>query len=306
MKFYFSIQFKRLHRHLKDFGVEPLIGYVLLVGAFYGASNRIFERLPYAPYIYMVFSLAIVFAIKTFFLKIDFLKLHYLKNYFRKLLISSHLIIAMPFVGFLVYKSFPIHAIVLFFAAFFFSFIPQAKEIQLVIPTPFYRRPFEFIIGFRKTFGYLLIAYAFLGIGLVVDNYNLSMAAIVIVFLVCAMYYMMADPHFYIWIHSLGPKDFLKHKITIAIRYSVLLTSPLLVILGFKDYTKFPIVLLFECFGIFFLSLSILIKYAFNKVGVSIIQSVILGVCFFFPPIMLFTIPYFYKKAINELKLLLS
>ena len=54
MKYYFTLQYKMLNRHLKAFGLPPIIGYILAIIFFIGGSVYLFYKTEYAAYIYRI------------------------------------------------------------------------------------------------------------------------------------------------------------------------------------------------------------------------------------------------------------
>jgi len=129
---------------------------------------------------------------------------------------------------------------------------------------------------------------------------------LVSVFFVCSSYYMKPDPDFYIWIHAMNSREFLQHKITIAIKYSFMLTTPILLVLAVFYLDQIHITLIFMILGWLYLIMYLLMKYSFRNLEMGMFHLIIGLLCLLFPPIMIIAIPYFYYKAINNLDLLLK
>jgi len=106
MKEYLTLQYKMTKRKLSD-GSRPIVGYLLallILLVFAGFSVLLlYSEMTFAPYIYVLISL--FFTSKLSEIKRnDFLKICFASGY-RKIRILENLIIALPFVIFLVCKQ---------------------------------------------------------------------------------------------------------------------------------------------------------------------------------------------------------
>src|SRR5690606_1791957 len=98
------------------------------------------------------------------------------------------------------------------------------------IPTPFTKQPFEFIIGFRRSYLLLLVLYVLAGIGFYVCNPNLVLFCLACIALICICYYLLPEPIFYLWNDHHTAKGFLMRKFGRGILHCLLLTLLLLLI----------------------------------------------------------------------------
>ncbi|WP_299213561.1 hypothetical protein [uncultured Aquimarina sp.] len=305
MRYYFLLQYKRIHRSFKDFGTEPFIGYPIIVVLFYLMSSSIFENVLYANYIYVLISTLFAYAVGNSE-HARFIKQHFSIVNYRKIVVMNNMLKVTPFAIFLLYKTYYTEVFLVYALAFFVSLAKKRSRVSLTIPTPFGKKPSEFVIGFRKTFWLFLLIYGLAAIATYKGNFNLGVFSLVSIFFVCSSYYMKPDPDFYIWIHAMNSRDFLKHKIVIAIKYSFMLTAPILFVLSVFYLDQIHITLFFLIMGWLYLVMYLLMKYAFQNQGLELFQGVVGVLCLLFPPIMVITIPYFYTKAINNLDLLLK
>lgn len=305
MKFYFLLQYKRIHRHIKDFGVSPVIAYGLIGILFYWGSVSFYESVLLPHYFYTIIAIVVVF-ISSSIKHNDAIKQYFSQVNYRKITGINHVLLATPFVLFLIYRSNYKESVIVYAASILLSFIKKPNGFSFVIPSPFYKWPFEFIIGFRKIFWVFIAAYGLAVISVYVDNFNLGISSIILVLLICSSFYTKQDSDYYIWIHAMKPKEFLKYKMKIAVGYSLMLTVPILLILSVAYLHQFHVVLIFEILGIVFVLLYVLLKYAFKGEGVGILQALIGGLCLLFPPALLIVVPYFYTKAIRNLNSLLA
>ncbi|WP_299903280.1 hypothetical protein [uncultured Aquimarina sp.] len=300
MKYYYQLQYKRVHSAFKDFGTEPVIGYPIIVFLFCWMSLSFFDRVLYANYIYIFIATIFAYSL-TNANHVEFLKQHFSAAEYRKIMILNNLIKVIPFALLLVVKGFFIEAFVLCVIGVLISFLKKGKRQTIIIPTPFGKEPTEFIIGFRKTFWVFPLVYGLTGIAIYKENYNLGIFALILILLVCSGYYTKPDPAYYVWIYDKNPKEFLKHKVMVALKNSLLLVLPILIVLVVFYAKETHFTLLFLLIGWLYLIMYVFMKYAFEYYGLGIFQGIVGALCLLFPPIMIITIPYFYKEALRNL-----
>ena len=304
MKEYFQLQWKMFNRHLIDFGITPFLAYPILILIFVFASNALFERVAIASYVLPFFAI-------IYFLKLggkirnDFLRISFSSKKYKQIRILENLLISFPFVVFLVYKSEFLIALVLLIVAVVFSFIKTPSGSNITIPTLFKKHPFEFTEGFRKTLYMFPIAGFLTYISIEVNNFNLGVFAIVAVFLVCISYNTKTEENYFVWMFKKSPTDFLRYKIKVAIISTSLLMIPFLIILGifYPEYIHFLV--LIHIVGCFYLAQFVIAKYADFPRQINFPIAIILLLSISFPPNLLFTFPYLYKKAIQKLSIVL-
>ena len=151
MKYYFSIQQKRLGRLLKSSGIHPVGAIILTLIGFSTITYVLFENTIYAKYIYPLIGLSLMLSLVKSE-KINFLKLCFSEKDYLKIRLFENLFIIIPFlVGLIAFNELLIGGIYII-VGITMSFVKLNSKINLVLPTPFYKNPFEFIIGFRKIF----------------------------------------------------------------------------------------------------------------------------------------------------------
>ncbi|WP_299438140.1 hypothetical protein [uncultured Aquimarina sp.] len=305
MRYYYQLQYKRIYRIFKDFGTEPFIGYPLIIVLFCWISSSFFDKVLYANYIYVMISIVFAYTLSNTE-HARFLKQHFSAINYQKIIVYNNLLKVAPFVMFLIYKMCFIEALLACFLTFSISFANKKNKISITIPTPFGKRPPDFIVGFRKTFWLFLLIYGVAFVTVYKDNFNLGIFSLVSVFFVCSSYYLKPDPKFYIWVHAMNSREFLKHKILIAFRNSFVLALPILITLSIFYLDQWYITLFFLCMGFLYMMMYLLMKYSFQNQGMEMFQGIIGVLCLLFPPIMVIAIPYFYNKAINNLDQLLK
>lgn len=305
MKDYFSLQLVMTNRKIKEAGINPFFGYLLVLLAFILLSEYIYQKTDFAKYLVILicFSLQFKLSEKN---KADFLISTFGDKTKKILRVLENLIVCIPFVFILVYKSNFIEASILFLLSIILALVSFQTNLNFTIPTPFSKRPFEFSVGFRKTFFIFPIAYALTVIAINVDNLNLGVFSMLLIFLTTLSFYTKPENEYYVWIHAETPKSFLKNKIIVATKFVALLVSPILFSLLIFYLTDFGMILLFFLIGLLFLWTIILAKYSAYPDEMNLPEGIIIALSIFFPPILLIIIPFFYGKSINRLKSILN
>lgn len=304
MKSYFSLQWILLIRKLNDLGFNPLISFVLAAAFFIGISELLFYKTHLAPFI--LIGIALMISIQSNHkAKAEFVQITFGDASARMIRLLENLLIALPFTISLLIHGAYWQLGLLLGLMLAFSYITFSFTYQTVFPTPFRKHPFEFIIGFRKTILIIFAAYGLTIIALVVNNFQLGIFSYLVLFMICISFYGKPEEPFFVWIHAQKPKEFIFKKIKTATVYSSLLISiPVLTLLVFYPFDAW-IILLFVLIGFVFLWTSILAKYASFPEEINITYSFLIIICAPVPILLLFLMPFFYKKAIHSLKELL-
>ena len=290
-------------RKLSD-GYHPIVGYLLallILLVFVGLSMFIFHKTTFAPYTYVFISLYFTSKLSEI-RRNDFLKICFGNEEYRKLRILENLIVALPFVIFLIYKQqiYPVFALIALTALI--AFLTLKTTYSITIPTPFYKKPFEFTVGFRNSFFMFPIAYGFAIIAVVVDNFNLGMFSLILVFLTILTYYLKPENEYFVWSYSFTPAKFLIEKIKTAFLFSFYLCSPIFILLSIF-FENFGIMFLFTLLGYVYLTILVFLKYSAYPNEIGVLHSLILVACFLFPlPMLVVVIPFSAVKSVNNLK----
>ncbi|MBK6477381.1 MAG: hypothetical protein IPF93_03680 [Saprospiraceae bacterium] len=96
MKYYFELQFRMLQRNLSEFGLQPLIAFIVLPLLFIGGSAVLFSRTPYAAYFIVLVSLYVI-SLLGHSKRNTFLKTIFSFEKYRVLRLVENLILALPF-----------------------------------------------------------------------------------------------------------------------------------------------------------------------------------------------------------------
>ncbi len=294
-----------INRSFIENGMPVILGYLILICAFIFGSKTLFLKIDYALNIYLLLYITLILKISDV-TRNRFLKYCFKSSYYKWIRIIENILLALPFIGFIIY-----HKDFQFIPAFLFvgiilGFINLKSGYNVTIPTPFSKQPFEFTIGFRNTFYIYLISLFITFKAIEVSNLNLGIASIISVFLIVFSYYSIPEPAFFVWNYNLNPKKFLNQKIKTSIVYSSYLAIPITIVLGIYFYDNFITILSFVFIGYVFLITIILAKYAAYPDKMNIIQGVLIAFSIYFPPMLAVVIPYFYFQSIKQLKPLLK
>lgn len=305
LKSYFAIQIKITARKFLDFGVHPLLGILLILVGFVAFSEYLFHQISLAPYLFAFVSLTFASALSAE-KRNDFLQLCFPSKRYKLVRTIENTLTALPFVIFLVYKQNFLVAVILLFISLLFAWSNFRTNFNFTLPTPFYKKPFEFIVGFRKTI-LLLIGACFLEfIALSVNNFNLGIFALATVFFIVLTFYSTPENEIFVWNFIVSPTKFLLSKIKIALFFSSMLSLPFVATLVTFYPEKFGIILAAWIIGFLLIITVILAKYAAYPSEMNLPEGIVIALGLSFPPLLLIFAPYFYLKAIQKLKTYLS
>ncbi len=97
MRFYFTLQYKMLNRHISDFGLHPFWGYLLSFIIFIGLSLYLFHLTAFAPFIYIFIALGFVYRLSEKS-RNDFISQCFNESGYYKIRIVENLICVLPFI----------------------------------------------------------------------------------------------------------------------------------------------------------------------------------------------------------------
>ena len=306
IKHYIHLQYKMANRRMKSYGMHPAVAYPLLLTVFIVFSLLLFyPQIVYLKYIYLFipFYLSSNLAGTG---RNDFLKICFKDKTYKIVRIVENLIVALPFITFLLYERFFLLALLLTVLMVFSATIQTQNHFSFVIPTPFAKNPFEFTAGFRNAFYLFALVYGLAVIAVVVGNFNLGAFALILTLLIPCSFYMKPENPYYVWQFSLPPARFLYCKMKIALIYSLILSFPILLLLGSFYIEHTPILLLCFLLGYAYLTLFIVIKYNSYPSEAGLLEGIIILLCFVIPPLLLIMIPYYFNQSVKQLKTLLQ
>jgi hypothetical protein len=305
MKDYFYLQYIMTNRKIKEAGLPPLLGYLFVLIAFVLLSAYVFQKTDFAKYLVILISLSTLFKLSEN-TRADFLLSTFGDKIKIQIRILENTILCLPFVLLLLYKSVFLEASMLFLCSLLLSLFTLQSAFHFTIPTPFSKNPFEFSTGFRRSFFLFPIAYALTFMAIKVDNFNLGLFSMLLIFLIAMSYYPTPENEFFVWVHADSPRSFLKKKMMVALSYVMLLASPILISLLIFYPLEFEKTLLLLLIGILLLLTIILAKYTAYPTEINFPEVIKIALCLFFPPLFVVMIPYLYFKAVANLKYILN
>jgi hypothetical protein len=305
MKEYFELQYKMTNRRFKDTGFEPLLAYLTLTVGFFGLSIYLFHKTEFAEYIFQLSALTLIGKLSET-RRTEFLKICFGETKLKKIRVTENLICSLPFLIFLLYKHLFFSGLLLLVFTTILALLNFRTTINFTVWTPFSKRPFEFTTGFRNTFYVFFAAYALTAIAVSVNNFNLGVVAMLLVFATTLGYYTKPENEYYVWTYNVNAKEFLFSKIKTAIFFSTSLALPIAVAIAIFYPQNIGILSLFFFVGWAFLISVIVSKYSAYPDEMNITQGILLALCIWFPPILVVLIPYLFRKSENRLSNLLK
>ena len=301
MKYYFHLQYQRILRKLGAFGIQPLLGVALAVLGFIALSKFLFYKTTYANWIYVAAAISVLGNLGEQ-KRNDFLKNTFPVERFRQVRIVENITIAIPFLVYLLYEGDYWFALGLSIIAILLATFTFRRVFHFTIPTPFWKFPFEFIVGFRKLFLLVLIGFFLTFQAIQVGNHNLGFFSLGLQFFISLMYYNQPENPYFVWVFKGTSQQFLGKKIATSLICSRISTFQVIWRLMFY-FTELWLVLIgIQIFGYILLLTIILAKYSAFPSEMSLPQVLFYFISLIFPPLFLFTIPMFYKQSSQKLK----
>jgi hypothetical protein len=291
-------------RAITGFGVNPFLGLTIGTGIFIWMSIIVFKKVNYPQYFYSFLSLVVITTLSNKS-RNDFLKITFFRKKYFIIRIFENLIYSIPFLFFLAYKGEYLVALITIVMSSLFSLITFSGKSALVIPTPFSKRPYEFSIGFRRTYLLLIILIIISFISIFDHNFNLGIVCLFGMFLVCITYYSEQEPVFYVWIYAQSPQVFLRKKIKTALYFSFLLSLFIAIpLICFNTSYTYQVALVIVI-GLLDMVLIVVGIYSNYPARLNLIQNIQIITAIVFPPLLLFAIPNLYYQAKRRLNVFL-
>lgn len=305
MKEYFHLQIKMLNRKMLAFGIPIVLGYVLSLIVFVLGSYFLFLKTEFAVYIYFLIALSFISQLSETN-RNDFLKSIFKKSAYHRIRVVENLILVSPFLLFLVYKGYFKLSLVLLILSAIISLFHFKSSIQFTIPTPFFKKPFEFVIGFRKSLVVIILAYLIALVSIVVGNFNLGAFSVLLIAIVCISFYAKPENEYFVWNYSLTAKQFLLEKAKACVVNFTLLCLPVLLALGIVNITDAYILLILYFTAVAYLITVVLAKYSAYPNEMNLPQVILMAISLLMPPMLIVIAPIFYSKSIKKLNTLLA
>lgn len=304
MKYYLNLQFKLWSRQIQETGVPIPLAVLILIGLLV-LLNYLFTVYPiYAPYVIALIGLQ-ASGFLSHHDRNEFLKISFSSQEYYKIRTIENLLFASPFLILLMIHTEFIVATVFLTLSVLMLFLKVKAFNQKAIPTPFKKKPFEFIIGFRNNWTTLIILYILFCIGLSFDNFNLGLVCMALAGFSQIRNYDLTESELYVWNYSMEPREFLWFKLKRACVQLITIVFPMVLalIILYPSYFIFSIcVLVICCIGISFF---ITIKYAVFPRAIQIPEYLLFCIGIVLLPLAFFLFPYYFNKASQNLKSIL-
>lgn len=300
MKKYLLLQFKRTLRYFSERGIAPLLGLILLACLIGGLGYLISIRTSHAGIVYLTLQMFALLALGER-RKIETLKLIYSKGLFRKLRIVENLIVSVPFMVCLIIFREQYFYVSLVLPVFMGFVLVDGVRFR-TIPTPYTKEPVLLPAGFRKTLLINISAYTGLIFSLLIDNYNLGLFALIVMVFIYFSFYNAREPYEYVWIFNLSAKAFIIQKLKEGAFGLILFVAPALIIIIARDWESSYLPLIILLLAVLNLINLIGAKYADFPNEIMIPNGLVVALAMIISPLVIITIPYFYSKAIRNLK----
>lgn len=302
---YLKLQFLILNRKTKDFGVPPILAYPLLLILLILLSNTLYAKTNYAGYFILTAALSLVSRLSEPKRNV-FLKSLFNSNAYTYLRIVENIICCLPFTLFLTYKNQYLFVLALNVLALLIALLNFTRTLNFTIPTPFGKKPFEFVIGFRNTFFVFPIAYFLTYTSIRVDNFNLGIFSLLLTAITCFTYYNKPENIFFVRNYNLTPAAFLFEKTKTSFIYFTLLSLPIVVALSVSFFSKIDLILIFYLFCYVYLAAIVFAKYSAFPNTIEIQQVMLITISLLFPFSILLISPFFYVQSIKKLTPILN
>lgn len=305
MKFYFVLRCRLISRYLADSGINPVLLCLIILISFVMLSQYLISKTTYAHYAYALVPVILASGLSSVERNI-FLRSCFSDHQYNGIRLIENSLVALPFVIMLAVNLRFTGALIAILFSSLLSVIRVSPRYHVVIPTPFYRFPFEFLVGFRKAFPMIVIAYIFAGIAIAVANFNLGVFSLILLLLICLSFYMEPESKFYVWCYSMTSTEFILSKLKVLIIYMSMLTFPVLIALVVAFSDRYMGLLAVQVVGYISACAALLAKYSWFPRRLPLPHLIIFTIAVIFVPSVIVLIPYYYFKSRSALKEILK
>lgn len=305
MIYYFKLQTKRLERMFQENGIKPVLGYLLVLIIFISSSLYLFHKTTHAALIYFFLAISLIIRLgeKN---RVDFISLIFPKKSFTQIRLTENLITSIPFTLILVYEKEYLFSLLIPLCSILTALFHFRMKWNFTIPTPFKKYPFEYIVGFRKTFFLYALSYFLCFKAVQIDNFKLGLFSAGLIFIIGMLFYIKPEAPYFVWIFSTNSKSFLIRKIKSSFLCSLLAALPILIVLMIFYSENYLIISGITILGLILLLSIIMVKYSSFPFEISLPEALLYATSLWFPPLLIFTIPFFYLKSKNNLESILE
>lgn len=297
---YFKLHFTLLLRSVRSTGI-PLalcgaVFFATLFGLWWYALEHVLEVFCISLLILFTALSPLGYSDRTDFLKTTFSTVPFL--IIRGI---ENAVVALPIALSLFFAHQIVYAFGVMVFALLWALVKNKHTSTYVLPTPFRNHPFEFISGFRQTWFMLLLPLALVYLSRAHDNINFALFGLVLYYLVFMTYYQRQEPQYFVWSYMGRAQSFLWKKMVMVLLHSSMVVSLPFLLTIFYFPSAFFYCLAACLFGLSVLLTQLFAKYATFPHQATGAQAVYVGLCIWFPPMVLVIMPYLYMKAEKNL-----
>ena len=180
------------------------------------------------------------------------------------------------------------------------SLLNNVRRISFQVPSPFSRQPYEFTVGFRRSYLFIMGIYLLTFISIHYNNLNLGLFSLLLIYLLCITFYSHLDPIFYVWIYAQSPKIFLVKKMKTALFYSSCLSLIIVLPLIYFYKNELPIIFITFVVGILYIIAGVLSVYVHYPKRMTLAHQMQLYFGILIPPVLLLIIfNFFFTKPMT-------
>jgi len=299
--YYLNLEWKLINRKLIKIGFNLTVFWIVVPALFSLIAWNLVQKDTISAWV-LLGGFSLLFQVPLSKIHHNFLDANVGKLNITAVRITRNLLLSIPLVLLFAMFNKWQQILALFVLALLFSWIKTPQIKLFALPTPYRKYPFEFIIGFRRYFWIWTILVPMIYVSKTYQNDALAIFAFAVILLVQLQFFNTQEPTWYIWNEAKTPSEFLFYKIRIGMICSLISnTIPAILLCIFLPESTIIIASMWALsliLGVF----AILCKYAFIPSQLPTMQGFIFAFNLIFPPLLLFSIPYLFKKAELNLK----
>lgn len=300
MLYYLQLQLQFFKRRFEQAGFNFFLAVLLLCGLLCGLSYLLYQKTAFAGLIlgFMALSFCWNLARKV---RTEFLQMTFRGTFYKKIRLVENLLITAPFlIEFAIYLDW-IALLGTLSIAIILSQLSLSKMTHFVVPTPYGKNPFEFLLGFRKYFWIVPIGISLILIGWKYENFNLSIVAYAAIGLLTLQFHGIPENEHYVWNEAKNTKQFLNAKLLLSSKQLfVWLVIPLVTMVLLFPKMYLFIFLAYACVQLFSWTI-IAAKYARFPNEITFVDMLLIAFCLGCPPLLIPLFIYFYRTANQSL-----
>lgn len=305
MHYYFRLQLRRVFRLFESNGMHPYVGIILAAIAFCITCFYLIHQFENGEWYVGAIGVAMNYQLLSSNHHGFLSTLFDVRTTIKVRLIES-ICVSLPFITVVLGYSFWDVSLAILFLAIVLPFLPIKKRNNIVVPTPFKRIPYEFPVGFRTTLLAFPLAIVPALIGFQVENPNLMLGAILVMTITIMSFGYQPEPAEYVWMHKRTPGQFIWYKLRSTFIGSQIILVPLTILLIALTPSNWLLIALLQLTATIFILALRLAKYAAYPNEIGIAQALLLGLCFWFPPLLVVILPKLFNDSKQRLTSLLT